>query len=163
MWKFANRSPFGTSQRIAYGISSVPSPSPSPGGGAGDLLQLLADQPERGGTDLDGVPLGQRRVRDALPIDESAVTAVQVHDAAFARHVAQLGVLAGGGGVGDHDVVLRCPADAHRRGGPWPRRPGLAIRLWLRPGRGGRALPVRRADHLAGRGPAWRARSVSAD
>src|SRR5689334_21422304 len=28
MWKFANRSPFGTSQRIAYGISSAPSPSP---------------------------------------------------------------------------------------------------------------------------------------
>ena len=103
------------------------------GVGVGDLLQFLADQPEQGGADPDGVPLGQRRVRDALPIDESAVTAVQVHDAAFARHVAQLGVLAGGGRVGDHDVVLRGPADAHRRGRPWPRLARLAVRLWRRP------------------------------
>src|SRR6266550_5785189 len=73
------------------------------------------------------------------------------------------GVPAGGGGVGDHDVVLRCPADAHRRGGPWPRRARLAVRLWLLPGWDGRALPVHRADHLAGRGPAWRALAVSAD
>ena len=42
MWKFANRSPFGTSQRIAYGISSAPSPSP---GGAESVPTFPAPAP----------------------------------------------------------------------------------------------------------------------
>ena len=147
MSKFANRSPFGTSQRTAYGISSGLSPSPgdaaTAGGasltwtsrlarcrrsggvldvdaGVGELLQFPADQPERAGADTDDIRLRHRRERDALPIDEGAVMAVQVDDAVCAGHVAQFGVVAGDIRVGDDDVVVERPADAQRLGGQWP-------------------------------------------
>jgi hypothetical protein len=142
MSKFANRSPRGTSQRTAYGISASAVPasagsgppeppwgSPDPGFGhgvgrgrhlrlrlrrAGDLEQLAAGQPERGIAEADGVPLGQYRRGDPLLVDEGAVVAAQVHDAVSARRRAQLGVVAGDAEVGDHDVVVRYPADAPR-------------------------------------------------
>ena len=82
---------------------------------AGDLDQLASGQPERGVAEADGVPLGQRRLGDPLLVDEGAVVAAQVHDAVPARRRAQLGVVAGDADVGDHDVVVRHPADAPRR------------------------------------------------
>ena len=156
MSKFANRSPRGTSQRTAYGISAgavlasggatppgTPPPSrggspappkppwgsPDPGFGygvghgvgrgrhlrrrrVGDLEQLAAGQPERGVAEADGVALGQRRGGDPLLVDEGAVVAAQVHDAVPVRRRVQLGVVPGDAGVGDHDVVVRHPADA---------------------------------------------------
>ena len=81
-------------------------------GGAGELLQLAADQPERGVAEADGVPLGQRGGSDPLLVDEGAVVAAQVDDAVFARGRAQLGVVTGDAEVGDHEVVARRPADA---------------------------------------------------
>lgn len=85
--------------------------------GVTDLLQVLADQPECAGSDPDDIALGKRRGTDALPVDEGAARAIQVHDAADARHEAQLGVVAGDGGVGDDDVVVRRPAQAQAPGG----------------------------------------------
>ena len=77
----------------------------------------LAGQPERGRADADDVALGQRRVRDALPIDERAVALPRSTMRQPPAVVAQFRVVAGGAGIGDHDVVLRRPADAQRRGG----------------------------------------------
>ena len=154
----------------------MPSPSPSrvavavavAGRRRGELLKFLAGQPERGGADTDDIPLGQRCVRGALPVDEGAVIAAQVHDAVRARHVAQLGVVAGGAGIGDHDVVIQRPADAQRLARQRPHRARLAGRRdRLRPRQGlpggGRAVPVPRADIHAGGGPGWRGRAGSAD
>ena len=80
----------------------------------GDLEQLAAGQPERGLAEADRVPLGQRRRGDPLLVDEGAVMAAQVHDAVSARRRAQFGVVTGDAEVGDHDVVVRYPADAPR-------------------------------------------------
>ena len=88
--------------------------------GVGELLQFPADQPERAGADTDDILLRQGREHDALAIDEGAVMAVKVDDAVCAGHVAQFGVVAGDGRVGDDDVVVERPADAQRLGGQWP-------------------------------------------
>src|SRR5712671_434023 len=119
MSKFANRSPRGTSQRTAYGISTgtvlasggatppgTPPPSgglpalPNPSGAAPIAVSAMrsgaggicasAGQPERGVAEADAVPLGQRRVGDPLLVDEGAVVAAQIYDAVPARRRAQL-------------------------------------------------------------------------
>ena len=74
--------------------------------------------------DADDVPIGQQRGHDTLPIDEGAVKAVRVHDAASGRHVAEFGMVAGDAEVGNHDVVIQLPADAQRPGGHPPLPPG---------------------------------------
>ena len=46
--------------------------------GVEELLQFLADQPERRRADADDVPLGHRRRADPLAVDERAVVAAEV-------------------------------------------------------------------------------------
>ena len=149
----------------SWGAARPPTPRPGPRGSpdpgfghgvgrgrhlrrrrVGDLEQLSAGQPERGVAEADGVALGQRRGRNPLFVDEGAVVAAQVHDAVPIRRRVQLGVVPGDAGVGDHDVVVRHPADA----------PCLASRA-------GRAPCSRAAarlrDHPAGPGGSRRSRS----
>src|SRR5262249_26974128 len=133
MSKFANRSPFGTSQRTAYGISSGPSPSRGGAATGGGAPSTSAPAPANSCSSWpasrnveEPTPTtspSDSAARDALAMDEGAGGAAQVHDAVHARHVAQLGMVAGDGRVGDHDVVIRRPADAQR---PARQRPGHA-------------------------------------
>ena len=94
-----------------------------------ELAELVTDQAEGSAADTDQVLLGHRGgPRDQLAVDEGAVVAAQVGDLVpAAAEVAELGVYPGHAEVGDHQVVLRGPADAQQPGGRAPHRGRAAV------------------------------------
>lgn len=123
--------------------------------GVDELLEAVADDPERRVADADDVVRAQQRgagLRQRLTVDVGAVVAAEVVDLeAAAGHRAELGVVAGDLEVGDHQLILQRTADPHdvaQRELVERRRAAVSVgrgRALRRAGSGG-ALLVREVD-----------------
>ncbi len=85
------------------------------------LLQLVADETERGVSDADDVTRPDRGAGDGLAVEVGAVVAAEVDDLVRAvRPGPQFGVAAGDDQVVDDEVVVGGPADADGTAGQRP-------------------------------------------
>ncbi len=120
------------------------------------LLQLVADQAERGVADADDVTGRDRGPVDGLPVEERAVVAAEVDDLVRAvRAGPQLRVVPGDGQVVDDQVVVAGPGRCGRSGRAAGARRSAAGRCCVEAGPG---TPERRS---AGAGPVTTARGPS--
>jgi hypothetical protein len=95
-----------------------------------ELLQLAANQAERGRADADEVPLGHHGPQHRVAVQERPVPAAQVDDFEAVAGVPQVRMMAGDAEIVYHDVIVVRPADVKnpRRAREHNRRPQVLPR-----------------------------------